>query len=43
VALEVAASPSGTPEEVAQTIVFLGSDKAPFITGESIGVDGGLA
>jgi NAD(P)-dependent dehydrogenase (short-subunit alcohol dehydrogenase family) len=29
-------------DEIAQTIVFLGSDKAPFITGKSIGVDGGL-
>ena len=31
----------GRPEEIAQTIVFLASDKAPFITGEVIGVDGG--
>jgi NAD(P)-dependent dehydrogenase (short-subunit alcohol dehydrogenase family) len=31
----------GHPEEVAQTIVFLASDKAPFITGASIAVDGG--
>jgi NAD(P)-dependent dehydrogenase (short-subunit alcohol dehydrogenase family) len=31
----------GRPEEIAQTIVFLGSDKAPFITGQIIGVDGG--
>jgi len=29
------------PEEIAQTIVFLASDKAPFITGQIIGVDGG--
>jgi NAD(P)-dependent dehydrogenase (short-subunit alcohol dehydrogenase family) len=32
---------AGNPEEVAQTIVFLGSDKASFITGQSIAVDGG--
>src|SRR5271156_1765457 len=31
----------GHPEEIAQTIVFLASDKAPFITGASIAVDGG--
>ena len=29
------------PEEIAQTIVFLASDKAPFITGQIVGVDGG--
>jgi NAD(P)-dependent dehydrogenase (short-subunit alcohol dehydrogenase family) len=32
----------GLVDEVAQTIVFLGSDKAPFITGQSFGVDGGM-
>ena len=31
----------GRPEEVAQTIVFLASDKASFITGASYAVDGG--
>jgi NAD(P)-dependent dehydrogenase (short-subunit alcohol dehydrogenase family) len=31
----------GLPEEIAQTIVFLASDKASFITGASIAVDGG--
>ena len=32
---------SGTPEEIAQTIVFLSSDKASFITGHIIAADGG--
>jgi len=31
----------GHPEEVAQTVVFLGSDKASFITAQIVGVDGG--
>jgi NAD(P)-dependent dehydrogenase (short-subunit alcohol dehydrogenase family) len=31
----------GRPEEIAQTILFLASEKAPFITGASIAVDGG--
>jgi NAD(P)-dependent dehydrogenase (short-subunit alcohol dehydrogenase family) len=33
----------GTPEEVAQAIVFVASDKASFMTGASIAVDGGMA
>ena len=33
---------AGLPEEVAQTIVFLASGKAPFITGATIRIDGGL-
>jgi NAD(P)-dependent dehydrogenase (short-subunit alcohol dehydrogenase family) len=32
---------AGRPEEVAQTILFLASDKATYITGQSLGVDGG--
>ena len=31
----------GTAEEIADTIVFLASDKASFITGASVAVDGG--
>ena len=31
----------GKPQEIAQAIVFLASDKASFITGQVIGVDGG--
>jgi len=31
----------GLPEEVAQAIVFLGSDKSPFLTGQILAVDGG--
>jgi NAD(P)-dependent dehydrogenase (short-subunit alcohol dehydrogenase family) len=31
----------GTPEDIAATIVFLASDKANFITGQIIGVNGG--
>lgn len=38
----VPAKRMGKPEEVAQAILFLASDKAPFITGASLGVDGGL-
>ncbi len=32
---------AGTPEEVAQAILFLASDRASFITGQSLPVDGG--
>jgi NAD(P)-dependent dehydrogenase (short-subunit alcohol dehydrogenase family) len=31
----------GKPAEIAQAIVFLASDKVPFLTGQIIGVDGG--
>ncbi|MBL4827195.1 MAG: SDR family oxidoreductase, partial [Spongiibacteraceae bacterium] len=33
----------GTPEEVASTITFLASKEAGYITGESLGVSGGMA
>ena len=38
----VPAQRAGTVEEIAQTIVFLASDKAPYLTGQSIAVDGGI-
>jgi NAD(P)-dependent dehydrogenase (short-subunit alcohol dehydrogenase family) len=41
-AAQVPARRIGTVEEIARTIVFLGSDQAAFLTGESIAVDGGL-
>lgn len=31
----------GRPEEIAQSIVFLGSDKSEFLTGQIVGVNGG--
>lgn len=33
----------GTPDEVADAILFLASDHAGFITGQTLGVDGGFA
>ena len=32
---------AGAPDEIAQTIVFLTSDRASFITGQIVSVDGG--
>jgi NAD(P)-dependent dehydrogenase (short-subunit alcohol dehydrogenase family) len=32
----------GTPEEIAQAIVFVASDKASYMTGTSVSVDGGM-
>ena len=34
---------TGTPEEIAEAVVFLASDQAGFITGQVLAVDGGLA
>ncbi|MDE1006051.1 MAG: SDR family oxidoreductase, partial [Paraburkholderia fungorum] len=31
---------AATPDEIAQTIVFLASDKARYLTGQNIAVDG---
>jgi NAD(P)-dependent dehydrogenase (short-subunit alcohol dehydrogenase family) len=33
----------GQPDEVAAAIVFLASDDASYITGQAVGVSGGLA
>lgn len=38
---EVPLNRAGRPEEVAEAIVFLASDRASFVNGESIAVDGG--
>ena len=32
----------GKPEEIAETVCFLLSDRAPFLTGQAIAIDGGL-
>lgn len=38
----VPARRAGTVDEIAQTIVFLASDKARYLTGQSVAVDGGF-
>ncbi|HEX4584555.1 MAG TPA: glucose 1-dehydrogenase [Burkholderiaceae bacterium] len=37
----IPAKRAATPEEIAQTIIFLASDKARFLTGQTVDVDGG--
>jgi NAD(P)-dependent dehydrogenase (short-subunit alcohol dehydrogenase family) len=37
----IPAKRAATPDEIAQTIIFLASDKARYLTGQSIAVDGG--
>lgn len=37
----IPAQRAGTVEDIAQTIVFLASDKAPYLLGQSLAVDGG--
>ena len=39
---EVPVKRIGTPEEIADTIVFVASDKASYMTGTSVSVDGGM-
>ena len=38
----IPAKRAGTVDEIAQTIVFLASDKARYLTGQSVAVDGGF-
>jgi len=37
----IPAKRAATPDEIAETILFLASDKARFLTGQCVAVDGG--
>ena len=39
---QIPAQRLGTPEDVAQTVAFLASDGASYITGETLNVNGGM-
>ena len=39
---EIPLGRSGSPFDVAETILFLASEKSSFITGQTIGVNGGM-
>ena len=39
---QIAAGRAGTPEEVADLVCFLCSDRAAYITGQVVAIDGGL-
>ena len=41
-ALQQPAGRVGKPEDIAQMVLYLCSDKASFITGENIAIDGGM-
>jgi 3-oxoacyl-[acyl-carrier protein] reductase len=43
IAALVPARRSGKPQEVADLIAFLASDKAAYISGQTIGINGGMA
>ena len=39
---ETALGRNGTPQDIANAVAFLASDKASFITGQILGVNGGM-